>query len=228
MARFALRPGWLLCGLILAALAVWGGLFAARIGRQRAARDHVERLGGRVVEIRIAPEWLRERLPEDWLWPFDSIEQVDLSYSRLADVDVPELVARLEPLPDLRSVYLAGTDVGDSSAADLARLTRLRALVLTGTGVTDEGLLRIAPLDRLEWLALGGTGVTDRGLRHLAAFPRLEVLDLDGTEVSDEGIGALASLRHLNELSVANTGVTETALRELGAAMPSLLSVWDD
>lgn len=228
MRWFALRPGWMLCGLLLAGLAVWGGLFAIQVGRQSAAKEHVERLGGRVVAVRNAPQWLQERVPENWLWPFDSVEQIDLSYTRLADADMAELVSKLEPLPELRSLYLAGTNVGDASAGEIARLKQLRALVLTGTGFTDAGLMRLAPLDQLEWLALAGTGVTDSGLRHLSAFPRLEILDLDGTEITDDGIGELASLRRLNELSVANTGVTETALRELASAMPSLLSVWDD
>ncbi|MEX0701800.1 MAG: hypothetical protein WD069_06860 [Planctomycetales bacterium] len=228
MGRLFVRPGWLLLAIVVCAAATGAGLLAVSSGRQRAAAELVERLGGRCLAKSSAPEWSRKLLPESWLRPFDSIEHVDLSRARVADEDIPELVRRLERLPELRRLFLQGTKVGDASAADISRLTQLRALALDDTDLTDAGLTRLAPLERLEWLALGETRITDRGLEHLAAFPRLEVLDLDGAAITDAGIAALERLPRLTELSVANTGVTEAALRDLGSSLPSLTSVWDD
>lgn len=228
MGRSLPRPGWLLLGALVAAGAVAGGLTAVTVGRERAARQLVERLSGQVVTTNVAPAWLQKRVAAEWLRLFERIEQINLSYTRTSDADIPLLIDHLALLSDLRALYLAGTAVGDASAGSLARLTQLRALVLSGTPFTDEGLAQLAPLEKLEWLALASTGVTDRGVPQIAAFRRLEILDLDGTAVSDEGIRAIAPLSQLNELNVANTGVSESALRDLAAKMPSLLSVWDD
>jgi len=93
--------------------------------------------------------------------------------------DAALAAARLDRLPDLRSLDLSDSRVTDAGLAGLAALTGLEELVLIGDiGVTDAGLAHLSGLTRLRKLDLHGTRVTPAGVARLRrALPHAEISD---------------------------------------------------
>ncbi|MBI4578990.1 MAG: hypothetical protein HY718_04765 [Planctomycetes bacterium] len=107
------------------------------------------------------------------------------------------LAARLiEPLlPQLDTLALARSAVGDKVVGLLARATHLRSLDLRGTKVTDAGLAAIAGLPELHDLALGRTHLTDAAAEHLAAMPALERVYIWSAGLSPQAVAKLRERR---------------------------------
>jgi hypothetical protein len=97
----------------------------------------------------------------------------------------------LSKFRELEFLDLAGTGIGDATAARLADLHELRKLNLLATRVTDEGLRAIGSLPKLEMLSLYRTAITDEGLRHLHNGRRLRLLAIGETQVTKTGKTAL-------------------------------------
>jgi len=93
--------------------------------------------------------------------------------------DAALAAARLDRLPDLRSLDLSDSRVTDTGLAGLAALTGLEELVLIGDiGVTDAGLAHLRGLTRLRKLDLRSTRVTPAGVARLRrALPHVEITD---------------------------------------------------
>lgn len=110
-----------------------------------------------------------------------------------------ELMQQVGKLPNVETLRLSSSKVGDGGLAHVRNLRRLRDLVLNETRVTSDGIAHLAEFDRLVRLDLEKTGVDDQALVHLKQLPRLKYLD------------------------VRRTGVTTKAVKELRAALPGLL-----
>src|SRR5262245_16621555 len=136
--RFSIRlprPLWI--GVATIGLVIGGLLLiSVRYYLQGIAIRDLSTVGGR-VEMRPAwPEWLRERLGAEWLLPYEEPVHAKLSYSRVRDENLGQLL----------------------------RLPGLKRLDCNGTKITDAGLVHIGGVTSLEWLWLADTPITDVGL----------------------------------------------------------------
>jgi hypothetical protein len=120
-------------------------------------------------------------------------------------------------------VALGGTRVSDAELGKLSVFPELETLSLFDSAIGDDGLATLAPCRALETLYLGRTRVTDEGIKHLTQFQALKNLGLSDTRVSDEGIRQLASLTSLRTINVHRTQVTVTGGNDLKAALPQLV-----
>jgi Leucine-rich repeat (LRR) protein len=160
---------------------------------------------------------------------------------RTTDADLARLTHALAHLPNLRTLDIGGSKVGDAGVKNLKKIPELQALFLDRTQVGDEGLKAIAEFPHLTWLDVSGAkvsdvgaaelatsksglrvlrladnaGVTDVGLRALAGLGELKTLDLAGTGITLAGRVELSSLKSLRRLNLARTGVGDDQLRQL-------------
>jgi hypothetical protein len=235
--------------LILTALfALWLGLKADRVNRQRRA---VEALGKMGVQIRYdyevepnprgfgfqynpdlqppGPEWLRELLGEHYF-----ITPVWLSINDQDAID-RGCLTYLDRLPDLEQVSLGPMvnremNLRDSDLAHLKHLTRVRMLhfgrcwgALSGHDTPrDFGFL--SKCRRLEWLSADHSPFDDAALAHLKRARNLRQLLLSDTLVGDDGLAHLKGLPKLELLELTRTQVTDAGLAHL-ASLKSLTYV---
>jgi len=150
--------------------------------------------------------------------PFQLVS-VDFDHDRLLrDKDL----RHFDQLPQLHSMGLSETSVGDEGLRQLGYLPALENLFLVETNVTDEGIAQLRKYPRLRVLQLYGTDVTDEGLEHLAqGNPELVELSLVDCPVTDKGLATLAPLRQLKLLALDRTGVTVRGVAGLHLALPS-------
>jgi hypothetical protein len=119
----------------------------------------------------------------------------------------------LVDFPDLRTVWLTGTQVSDRGIGALCGLPVLLNLVLKNTNITDAALEKIRSL-RLSSITLPSQ-ISDSALPALSSIASLKRLDLSSTSVSDQGLAALASLPMLEELYLSDTGVGDAGVVHL-------------
>jgi Leucine-rich repeat (LRR) protein len=212
------RPLW----LGLAAFFIIVASVVLRVGLpiywQHVVLKEIERLGGTVVTMPGGPDWLRGRIDDDGMEPFDTVTEIEIPDSQASDATLRNMgsLARLERL------RLDKTNVTDAGMVHLSGLTNLRDLWLDNTQVTDIGLSRLKGLTGLEMLAIGNTKVTDAGLVYLERLDKLEWLGLNGTEITDAGLVHLYGLTNLKRLWLINTRVTGAGIAELQRALPNI------
>ena len=213
--QFSLRS--LLIGV--AVLAVWLGLQADRVRRERQAIAELRKLGCIVKTEPFGPVWLRAALADGYV-------------ERAVEVHIdPEELF-------FRRTARNKAVLTDSALVHLKALKGLRFLALSNSDVTDKGLENLAGLTNLEWLYLHNNTLnaqgqtfyyvqlTDAALVHLRQLTKLKVLLLDGTHVTDAGLENLEGLNSLRQLSVGRTAVTKEGIEDLRRALPSLKFVY--
>jgi hypothetical protein len=120
-------------------------------------------------------------------------------------------------------VALGGTGVTGAELARLSVFPDLKTLSLFDSAIGDDDLLHLPATKGLETLYLGRTDVTDEGVKYLTQLPGLRNLGLSDTCISDYGIKQLASLGNLKTINVHRTQVTVTGGNDLKAALPHLV-----
>jgi len=150
--------------------------------------------------------------------PGKPVIKVDLHGTAVQDSDLEALAA----LPELETLDLRLTKIGDAGVAHLRTLTKLRFLNLFRTGLSDDGLVPLEGVHDLETLLIGGTRVTNSGMSRLAAFKKLKKLSVFDTQVGDAGLAPLATLPRLEVLLVGKSKVTDEGKRRIEAARPGL------
>jgi hypothetical protein len=224
--RFGVR---LLLGLVLV-LGCFFGWLAHKARIQRRAVAQIKQLGGSAnydfqeipgvpsdkMEPR-GPRWLR-RLIGDEL--FQEVVQVNLTGLNLRGADL----ACLEDFPELQTLNLICSEIGDTGLAQLCRLKlkRLRVLWLADTGISDSGLGDLAAFDQLENLEISYNPVTDAGLKNLRALGNLETLSLVHTPIEGPGVANLKGLRRLKFVDLRGSKASDTARSELMKAVPGV------
>lgn len=172
------------------------------------------------------------------------VVRINLSFKEFGD-DTASLF-RTDELSEVRTLYLAGTDMTDAALAMLEFLPKLETLNLsetkiTGTGfhgsivarlktlmmracsdVSIIGLSRIAEITSIETLDLSESNISVAGLEFVAKLPNLSGLRLDDTGLTDAGLAELSMAKQLRRLSVENTNVTPEGIADLERALPSL------
>jgi hypothetical protein len=120
-------------------------------------------------------------------------------------------------------VALGGTHVSGAELARMSVFPELKTLSLFDSAIGDDDLAQLAGAKTLETLYLGRTRVTDAGIKHLIQLPMLRNLGLSDTSISDQGLKQLASLGNLRTINVHRTQVTVTGGKDLKAALPQLV-----
>jgi internalin A len=150
--------------------------------------------------------------------PGKPVIKVDLHKTTLSDADLAVLAA----FPDLQTLDLRLTRIGDEGVLHLKNLKKLRFLNLFRSQLTDTGLTYLSGMIELETLLIGGTRVSDKGMAHLKSFKMLKKVSLFDTQVGDAGLDQLAGLAKLQVLLLGNSRVTEAGIRRIEAARPGL------
>lgn len=121
----------------------------------------------------------------------------------------------LRRFPEVVSLSLGGTNIGDAGMKHVACLRKLERLDLYRTQVGDDGLRHIKNLPHLKSLPMGETRVTDAGLAHVQDMTQLEYLGLRGDDITDAGLVHLQKLKNLTGLYLGETKVTDAGLPRL-------------
>jgi hypothetical protein len=131
-----------------------------------------------------------------------SIERLRLSHCSLDDT----ILINLDPLENLRELYLPGAGVGDHGATWISHSRRLTALNLASNSVSDEGLRRLAVLSELEYLTISlCPDVTDEGIAYLERLPHLAQIGLPAKSITQASISALLRMPSLTTVQVSGT-----------------------
>lgn len=146
---------------------------------------------------------------------FPNLESLTLSGPNLTDSGL----SNLGGLSKLKSLDVVDTAL---RLEQPPHLPQLETLNLQKTAVGDAGLSHIGRFPNLRSLNLCRTNVTDRGLASLCALKSLSELNLQLTDVSDAGLGSLSHLSQLKSLDLQLTAVSETGLVELRKALPEI------
>ena len=109
----------------------------------------------------------------------------------------------------------------------LRSLPNLTTLDLDYSHVGDSGMSYVGTLTNLTWLDIEDTEVTDDGLRHLASLNKLEHLIADGNEISDEGLKHLEKLKSLTRLRLRDTNITDRGIAEFKLKVPGCKVIID-
>ena len=147
------------------------------------------------------------------LVPFAGLKTVDVSYTKVTDAGVRQMVAQH---PHLVDVNLSGTKITDAGLKDLRALKDLRTLSLWTTSITDAGLPHIRACAHLEKLELAQTSVTNAGVKEITGLKKLRVLSLfNSNGISDPVMQHVKEMTGLEELDLARTAITDAGLPEL-------------
>ena len=136
-------------------------------------------------------------------------------------------LGRLQELPDLRLLNLAGNRVTDAGLAELVRFPKLQRLDLSLLPITDRGIAALAGLQTLRELTLvfgegfAGPLVTDETVRSLQTWPRLESLDLTGTGVTDAGWEGVTGFPALQVLKLSRSKLTAAGKQRVRQQHPT-------
>jgi hypothetical protein len=133
------RPLWIgLAAAVLVVVAI-GLRVGIPIYRQHIAIREIKGLGGTVDTRPRGPAWLRERLGNGRMKPFNEAIEVNLSSSRVNDATL----RHVRWLTSLQSLNLVDTDVTDVGLGHLKQLRNLKVLYIRGTNATDAGVAEL-------------------------------------------------------------------------------------
>jgi len=236
--------------IVITAASLWLGRRSYLTHRQNEAIQVITSVEGIVIEDEreIAPHWLRKVIGEEHFKDVVAVDfatnrgrksgsqdpkvsdEALANLSSLADVEVLELshnesvsdgqLKYLQPLRNLKTLYLYRTNVTGPGLAYLTDLQQLEVLVLGHTAVGDDGLAHVAKMPRLRSLQLENTTVTDAGVGHLSDLKQLETLSLKNTRITDTSVASLENLTGLKELVLKGTAFTEEGAKRLKTALP--------
>lgn len=147
------------------------------------------------------------------------LTEVRLDFLKFSDDDL----AQLKQFAILRTIWLTGAPVGDSSMNALLQLPSLVNLILKGTKVTDDGLASLSKMS-LESLTLPNQ-ITDAGVRFLGCLKSLKRLDLSNTRITDDALSGLSSCSELEELYLTDTAITDKGISTLNV-LPRLKTLF--
>ena len=144
---------------------------------------------------------------------FPNLESLIVCGEEFTDAALP----RLTTLTKLKDLCLVETGV---LLEEVPPLPQLKSLNLKATRLGDAGLSHLDRVANLQTLNLCHTNVTDRGLVALRGLKSLTTLNLRMTDISDDAVPALAGLRHLRSLDLELTAVSEAGFVKLRHALP--------
>jgi len=153
-----------------------------------------------------------------------SLDELDLSYTRLTDQDI----CYLKNSGCLRRVAvldLSATAVTDDGVKLLNNLPALKELYLSDTTISDQGVTSLLDLNqRLEGLSLSRTNVTNKGLGEVRKFKKLKYLYLEDLPALTDAMAYLIvrDMTSLQSLYIHGTKVTDDGVNQLPRLVPGL------
>ena len=149
-------------------------------------------------------------------WLVD-LEELELSHNEsVADAQL----VYLNPLNNLKTVYLYRTQIEGPGLIHLSGLNQLEHLALGRSRLGDEGLEHISRIRGLISLRLDNTKVTDSAVARLAKLQNLETLTLNNTDITDKSLTSLQNLKRLKQLGLAGTRITPEGAQRIKLALP--------
>ena len=100
------------------------------------------------------------------------------------------------------TLNLRGCNLGDESAAALAKNSALENVYLSGNMIGDEGASALASSTSIKSLDLEGNEIGDDGAKRLARSNIINYLNLVNNEIGDEGAEALGKCKLLKDLKI--------------------------
>ncbi|HEX7377402.1 MAG TPA: LamG-like jellyroll fold domain-containing protein, partial [Pirellulales bacterium] len=131
----------------------------------------------------------------------------------IGDDDMP----LLEPLPELRHIYLYEMPLTNAGLATVIRaMPSLESLGIAKTKIDQEGLKGLSALKNLKWLDINyNPAIADGGASWFPDLPHLEWMNLEGTKINDDSLEALAKLPAITELLLSNNPISDRGLKHL-------------
>lgn len=140
----------------------------------------------------------------------------------LADIGDDDL-ARLSVAVSLEELILPGNPrITDEGLKNLEPLVNLKLLFLTDVPIDGSGLESLSRLPKLEVLDVAQSRITNPQLENVARMSALKFLNVSITEISDEGLEHLRGLKNLKRLVVMGTAVTTAGGEQLQKSLPLL------
>lgn len=146
-------------------------------------------------------------LRSSWQGKINKLKSLELCYSEVRDSHL----SRLRSLPALEELNLDSCTVSDWGVAHLADnnvTPNLTTLDLADSDIGDASMSKIAQFEKMKNLSLFYCNITNRGLRHLASLKNLETLNLDSRDIGDDGLKYLRNLP-LTSLDLFSSRVTD-------------------
>ena len=186
--------------LLVSGLAIWLGIVAQSLQRQRAAVERICTLGGTVgyasgeryrASSQARPKQANAPNLQDAIvkwWP-SKVVHVSLSDTEICDNDLK----CLSSLDHLESLELNYVDISGEGLRFIQHLKRLRSLELLGSPITAESLQYLAVLKGLEHLSISGATLSSRELKALLMrLNGLRTVRVGDVEGDDGQFAALA------------------------------------
>ncbi len=161
------------------------------------------------------PLALRSRLGDHYFARINAVSFWNPTNSPVPEMDnhqLAELIARLEPLRQLRNLQVNCMHVTFDGLQPMARLQRVENLHLDVVRLGDRRLEFLSEMRGLRQLSIHNTRASGSFLRFLTELPRLTELHLSGENLSDENLSTLQELKHLKRLRLTGRQLTGTAL----------------
>ncbi len=191
---------------VLTTVAIWLGIQSHRSRTQAAAVSAIRALGGAVFYTCDPKPSLESQTPPNEMSP------------------IAKLLVSLFPKDFLYTVHSAvffDVRINDDDLRHLESLPNLRLLFLSGTDITDDGLRHLQPLTNLEVLNLSGSKIRGPGIQHLRNLSKLRYLELANMPVSDCAVEYLLELDSIESLLINGTDLSEHAIAQLRRARPN-------
>jgi internalin A len=150
----------------------------------------------------------------------DSLKSLDLAGNQIGETGAKAIAS----LTRLTLLDLAGNQIGDKGANAIASLTGLSSLELVANQIGDAGARAIANLSGLTSLGLASNQIGDAGAKAIASLSTLWMLELDSNVVGDAGAMAIASLTDLSWLGLNNNEIGDAGTTAI-AKLTSLTSL---
>src|SRR5260370_358254 len=154
------RPAWIFLATVVLSVVAVGLIIGVPMYRQEAAIREIKRIGGSVRQVNGGPDWLRNLIGDEAVWPFDEVRLIALTDTQATHA----LVELVENLTSLEVLWSNDTQLTDAALESVKRLPHLRMLSFGNTRVTDAGLSHLNKLTNLTNLRLDNTNVTDAGI----------------------------------------------------------------
>jgi len=127
-------------------------------------------------------------------------------------------VAPLADLPDVDSLILKNTSVGDGTLKIIAQLENLRWLELeSDQDLTPRAFAGLQRLTHLERIILRGN-YPGAAIQHLLAAPKLQQLQFYGANLTDNDLKTLVTLKPLEHLSFYHSDINDARLEIIAQA----------
>jgi hypothetical protein len=172
---------------------------------------------GKIVEDGQPPEprWLQRILGPEY---FHDVHAV--TYGRgFLPAGAPERMidfGALADLPEVHSLTLQLSGVGNSSLRRMPPLPRLRKFEIHEPRLGDEGVSWIASCRELEEVRIGNGQAGDSTARRLGTLTGLKTLHHMSSQLTDHGVEALAGLTSLTNLELFGPNLGDRSLRAVG------------